>query len=274
MGKMQPYSTSEESPPMSSFSTSLLVSLLGIALTSLALLIYHLLVVKYCSRRRHHSGIPAPPPPSCPPATAGVDEKVLDAIPVLAYSAQNRHLFLLDHKECAVCLGELEEGEIVRLLPNCSHPFHVHCIDQWLMGNASCPLCRSAVAPFKDQTLGARVYDQEGESMAEGVQTGGSSGMLRHCASMALPGEGHGERLPPAGRLDVGLKLKRSLSMDQSYLVIQMERENERTCSSSSSSKADVMRHLDRVSSTLLRSFTPRFKMEKGASANGHLLPH
>ncbi|KAF0913777.1 hypothetical protein E2562_024641 [Oryza meyeriana var. granulata] len=51
--------------------------------------------------------------------------------------------------ECAVCLSEFVERERVRLLPNCSHAFHIDCIDTWLQGNARCPFCRSDVTlPF------------------------------------------------------------------------------------------------------------------------------
>uniref|UniRef100_A0A0D9VPL3 RING-type E3 ubiquitin transferase n=1 Tax=Leersia perrieri TaxID=77586 RepID=A0A0D9VPL3_9ORYZ len=51
--------------------------------------------------------------------------------------------------ECAVCLSEFAERERVRLLPNCSHAFHIDCIDTWLQGNARCPFCRSDVTlPF------------------------------------------------------------------------------------------------------------------------------
>lgn len=47
--------------------------------------------------------------------------------------------------ECAVCLSEFAERERVRLLPNCSHAFHIDCIDTWLQGSARCPFCRSDV---------------------------------------------------------------------------------------------------------------------------------
>ncbi|KAL7115603.1 hypothetical protein ACP275_04G192400 [Erythranthe tilingii] len=47
--------------------------------------------------------------------------------------------------ECAVCLGEFEEEEWVKHLPNCAHVFHVSCIDTWFQTHASCPLCRSYV---------------------------------------------------------------------------------------------------------------------------------
>lgn len=47
--------------------------------------------------------------------------------------------------ECAICLGEYEDKEWVKTIPNCYHVFHVSCIDTWFQMHSSCPLCRSDV---------------------------------------------------------------------------------------------------------------------------------
>ena len=46
---------------------------------------------------------------------------------------------------CGVCLSELADGELIRVLPACIHYFHAGCVQEWLSANATCPLCR---APF------------------------------------------------------------------------------------------------------------------------------
>lgn len=48
---------------------------------------------------------------------------------------------------CAVCLGEFEEGEELRTLPECLHSFHVSCIDMWLFSHPNCPICRADPFP-------------------------------------------------------------------------------------------------------------------------------
>ncbi|RLN11390.1 hypothetical protein C2845_PM09G15170 [Panicum miliaceum] len=52
-------------------------------------------------------------------------------------------------RECAVCLGAVQEGEMVRRLPDCGHVYHVECIDRWLAAHRTCPMCRSELDPCK-----------------------------------------------------------------------------------------------------------------------------
>ncbi|KAK4257092.1 hypothetical protein QN277_006725 [Acacia crassicarpa] len=47
--------------------------------------------------------------------------------------------------DCAVCLESFKDGDVCRLLPNCSHSFHVSCIDSWILKTPICPICRTWV---------------------------------------------------------------------------------------------------------------------------------
>lgn len=49
--------------------------------------------------------------------------------------------------ECVVCLQEMEDGDVVRVLPACRHFFHGGCIDTWLRAHSTCPVCRAHLEP-------------------------------------------------------------------------------------------------------------------------------
>ncbi|KAL7604407.1 RING-H2 finger protein ATL52 [Lactuca sativa] len=65
------------------------------------------------------------------------------------------HKYSKDFKEgtCAVCLGEFEENDEVRIMPECAHVFHVTCIDMWLFSHGNCPLCRANATPRAQDVL-------------------------------------------------------------------------------------------------------------------------
>ncbi|KAL6620567.1 hypothetical protein ACP70R_035706 [Stipagrostis hirtigluma subsp. patula] len=48
---------------------------------------------------------------------------------------------------CSICLSEYREGEMLRVMPECRHRFHLTCLDAWLRRSASCPVCRSSPIP-------------------------------------------------------------------------------------------------------------------------------
>ncbi|KAG6430863.1 hypothetical protein SASPL_108936 [Salvia splendens] len=73
---------------------------------------------------------------------AGVDQSFIDTLPVFSY---NSIIGAKDPFDCAVCLCEFEADDKLRLLPKCSHAFHMDCIDTWLLSHSTCPICRSCL---------------------------------------------------------------------------------------------------------------------------------
>lgn len=74
--------------------------------------------------------------------TAGLQQTMINSIAVCKYK---RGEGLIEGTECSVCLNEFREGETLRLLPKCSHAFHIPCIDTWLRSHTNCPLCRACI---------------------------------------------------------------------------------------------------------------------------------
>ncbi|KAM3224277.1 hypothetical protein ACQJBY_057583 [Aegilops geniculata] len=86
---------------------------------------------------------------------AGVDQAFIDALPVFLY----RNVVVggdggggggKDPFDCAVCLCEFAPDDQLRLLPKCSHAFHLECIDTWLLSHSTCPLCRRSLLAAGD----------------------------------------------------------------------------------------------------------------------------
>ena len=42
---------------------------------------------------------------------------------------------------CSICLEPFRNGDLLKWLP-CFHPHHQECVDNWLLVNASCPICK------------------------------------------------------------------------------------------------------------------------------------
>ncbi|KAJ4901766.1 RING-H2 finger protein ATL16 [Raphanus sativus] len=146
------------------------VAVIGILATTLLLVSYYVFVIKCClnwhridilgrfslSRRRRNDH--GPIMLYSPRINRGLDESVIRAIPILKFKKRrdvdgpNDSVFTEGEEntshECSVCLNEFQEEEKLRVIPNCSHLFHIDCIDIWLQNNANCPLCRTRVSCY------------------------------------------------------------------------------------------------------------------------------
>ncbi|XP_055815077.1 RING-H2 finger protein ATL51 [Solanum dulcamara] len=128
----------------------LIIAIIGILASAFLLVSYYTIITKYCRRRRSRNNAATEleanrnetPQNQWQLATAGLDESTIKAITVCKF---NKGEGLVEDIECAVCLSEFQEDENLRLLPKCSHAFHLPCIDTWLKSHPNCPLCRANV---------------------------------------------------------------------------------------------------------------------------------
>lgn len=91
-----------------------------------------------------------PDDPSLQFHSHGLDLSIIHAVPITQFKEENGGSEMVHQSniDCAVCLGEFQEGEWLRRLPNCKHAFHISCIDTWFLSHSNCPLCRSEVYGF------------------------------------------------------------------------------------------------------------------------------
>ncbi|KAF0928133.1 hypothetical protein E2562_038041 [Oryza meyeriana var. granulata] len=94
---------------------------------------------------------------ACAQEGGGLDAKQLGALPVFTWESSSPATAAdvsVAAVQCAVCLGEMEDGELGRLLPACRHVFHAECIDTWLTVSSTCPVCRTAVGTEGEPVAG------------------------------------------------------------------------------------------------------------------------
>ncbi|XP_052208093.1 RING-H2 finger protein ATL40-like [Diospyros lotus] len=136
-----------------------IISLSFLVVLVTALHIYARCIIRRQSRRRADAvrrlGLPvlSQPPPAEPPKP-GLDPLAIASLPIFVFKQAGESRV----DECAVCLSFLEDGEMARLLPSCSHAFHAECIDRWLASHPTCPICRTEAespAPSADPSGGA-----------------------------------------------------------------------------------------------------------------------
>ncbi|CAI9091746.1 OLC1v1026852C1 [Oldenlandia corymbosa var. corymbosa] len=78
-------------------------------------------------------------PSSAQPPPRGLDPNAISNLPIILHRASEEAV------ECSICLGIFQDGEKVKVLPDCQHRYHSECVDVWLTTQSSCPLCRASL---------------------------------------------------------------------------------------------------------------------------------
>ncbi|KAG0623995.1 hypothetical protein M758_3G216300, partial [Ceratodon purpureus] len=114
---------------------------------------------------------------------AGMEQEFINTLPVFAYGCIRG---LKDSADCAVCLNEFADDDRLRLLPMCSHAFHLECIDTWLLSHSTCPLCRRNLLP--DHPLASSSsHHRHGELTETATATATSSSCIIHSNRLPCP---------------------------------------------------------------------------------------
>ncbi|XP_059457510.1 RING-H2 finger protein ATL52-like [Corylus avellana] len=131
----------------------LIVAVIGILASAFVLVCYFTVISKYRRRRSSSSSSDTAMElnqnrhlmdnESLQASSRGLDDALIKSIKVCKYKKGEG---LVEGTDCSVCLCEFQENDSLRLLPKCSHAFHLPCIDTWLKSQSSCPLCRSNIS--------------------------------------------------------------------------------------------------------------------------------
>ncbi|PIA52986.1 hypothetical protein AQUCO_01000687v1 [Aquilegia coerulea] len=143
-------------PPPPSTWNAFVIVVIGVICTILLILSYYKILKRHCltlggsSMLRYRTerqlfNEANPDDPSLQFHSRGLDSSILYCLPTIQYGKKSEGETDKNNKDCAVCLGEFEDGDWLRFLPNCTHSFHIACIDTWFESHSNCPLCRSHI---------------------------------------------------------------------------------------------------------------------------------
>lgn len=102
----------------------------------------------------------------------GIEKSVIETFPTFLYSEVKELKYGKDSLECAVCLNEFQEDDTLRLLPKCDHVFHSECIDAWLDGHSTCPVCRANLLPDPNDNNNNNFQRESRFNAEEGLPSG------------------------------------------------------------------------------------------------------
>ncbi|KAL2543737.1 RING/U-box superfamily protein [Forsythia ovata] len=75
---------------------------------------------------------------------SGLDGPTIASYPKMVLGESRRLPKPSDDVTCPICLADYQPKETLKTIPECNHYFHAACIDEWLMLNATCPICRTS----------------------------------------------------------------------------------------------------------------------------------
>lgn len=193
--------------------------------------------------------------------TIGLQQSVIDSIAVLKYKKDDG---LIEDTDCSVCLNEFQEDESLRLLPKCSHAFHVTCIDTWLRSHKNCPLCRAPIAC--DVQVDLAVPASSDLSSREETQVENSennSGFVsNHQVGEAETSEARGENSKMSVNLPVGNHLRMQSDLVERLQTGEAETQPMRRSVSMDSSSAmaiyNVMANFKQQGNSKLKNVSKR----------------
>ncbi|XAR62266.1 hypothetical protein NMG60_11016964 [Bertholletia excelsa] len=228
--------------------------------------------------------------------TVGLQQSVIESIAVFRFKKDEG---LIEGTHCSVCLNEFQEDEALRLLPKCSHAFHIACIDTWLRSHKNCPLCRAPIvcnnatnatttaAPHNINHVGWREdipedssenYGGQDEISEVGIEEGTNAEILakvasnlnaRNCGRRVL--SDLGDHINPTGE-DLQ-PVRRSISLDDSEAFrIHLEVANiplvePEGCSSTHQLIQPKKPNLQRVGKRVLNGTSSKKRMIKSSSS-------
>lgn len=128
-----------------------IVSLSFVVILVIVLHIYARCVLRRQARQRRTPirslDLTANPGQSGEPPKTGLDPLIISSLPMFVFKQKDVGDVEVTAIECTVCLSNIENEEMVRLLPNCKHTFHAECIDKWFGSHSTCPICRTEAEP-------------------------------------------------------------------------------------------------------------------------------
>ncbi|KAF3442763.1 hypothetical protein FNV43_RR16680 [Rhamnella rubrinervis] len=128
---------------------------IGVSVGILLLITTITLTSYFCTRNHNPSTVTSTqrnnrePLPGLPNfvVDVGLDEATIWSYPKLLYSEAKLQKTDSTASCCSICLADYKATDMLRLLPDCGHLFHLKCVDPWLRLHPTCPVCRTSPIP-------------------------------------------------------------------------------------------------------------------------------